>query len=138
MSAENIAVVRRLIDEVWNQRAFDVLNDLFAAEAIISESGVPFPIRGPLCAKEGIGAACAAFPDVRVSIEDIIAADDKVVVRWSCYGTHRGEMQGIPPTNRPMTMTGIAIYRFAGGKIVEEWMENNTLGMLRQLGVIPG
>jgi steroid delta-isomerase-like uncharacterized protein len=138
MSAENIAVVRRLIDEVWNQRAFDVLDELFAADAIISESGVPFPIRGPLCAKEGIGAACAAFPDVRVSIEDIIAADDKVVVRWSCHGTHRGELQGIPPTNRPMTMTGMAIYRFAGGKIVEEWMENNTLGMLRQLGVIPG
>jgi len=138
MSAENIAVVRRLIDEVWNQRAFDVLDELFAADAIISESGVPFPIRGPLCAKEGIGVACAAFPDVRVSIEDIIAADDKVVVRWSCHGTHRGEMQGIPPTNRPMTMTGIAIYRFAGGKIVEEWMENNTVGMLRQLGVIPG
>jgi predicted ester cyclase len=47
-------------------------------------------------------------------------------------------MQGIPPANRPMTMTGIAIYRFAGGKIAEEWMNNDTLGMLRQLGVIPG
>jgi predicted ester cyclase len=74
----------------------------------------------------------------RINIEDIIAADDKVVVRWSSHGTHRGEMQGIPPTNRPMTMTGMAIYRFAGGKIVEEWMNNDTLGMLRQLGVIPG
>jgi steroid delta-isomerase-like uncharacterized protein len=138
MSAENIAVVRRLIDEVWNQRAFDVLDDLFAADAIISESGVPFPIRGPLCAKEGIGAACTAFPDIRINIDDLFAADDKVVLRWSSHGTHRGEMQGLPPTNRPMTMTGIAIYRFAGGKIVEEWMNNDTLGMLRQLGVIPG
>ena len=81
MSAENSAVVRRLIDEVWNQRAFDVLDELFAADAIISESGVPFPIRGLLFAKEGIGAACAAFPDVRISIEDLIAANDKVVVR---------------------------------------------------------
>ncbi|MEW6296917.1 MAG: ester cyclase [Thermodesulfobacteriota bacterium] len=99
MSAENIAVVRRLIDEVWDQRAFDVLDDLFAADAIISESGVPFPIRGPACAKEGIGAA---FPDIRVSIEGIFAANDKVVVRWSSRGTHRGEMQGIPPTNRPI------------------------------------
>ena len=137
MSAENIAVVRRLIDEVWNQQAFDVLDDLFAADAIISESGVPFPIRVPLCAKEGIGAACAAFPDIRVAIEDIVAANDKVVVRWSSHGTHRGEMQGIPPTNRPITMTGMAIYRFADGKIVEEWMNTDMLGMLRQLGVIP-
>jgi steroid delta-isomerase-like uncharacterized protein len=138
MAAENIAVVRRLIDEVWNQRAFDVLDDLFAADAIISESGVPFSIRGPSCAKEGIGAACAAFPDIQVTIEDIVAADDKVVVRWSSRGTHRGEMQGIPPTNRPVTMTGMAIYRFADGKIVEEWMNTDMLGMLRQIAVIAG
>jgi predicted ester cyclase len=138
MSAENIAVVRRLLDEVWNQRAFDVLEDLFAAAALVSESGVPFPIRGPLCAKEGIGAACAAFPDIWVSIEDIFAADTKVVVRWSSRGTHRGERQGIPPTNRPVTMTGMAIYRFADGKMVEEWMNTDRLGMLRQLGVSPG
>ena len=88
--------------------------------------------------KEGIGAACTAFPDIRVRIEDLFAADDKVVVRWSSHGTHRGELQGIPPTHRPVTMTGIAIYRLAGGKIVEEWMNTDMLGMLRQLGVIPG
>ena len=73
----------------------------------------------------------AAFPDIRVTIDDIFAVDDKVTLRWSSHGTHCGELQGIPPTNRPMTMTGIAIYRFAGGKIVEEWMNNDTLGMLR-------
>ena len=49
MTADNIAVVRRLIDDVWNQRAFDILDDLFAADAIISESSVPFPSRGPAC-----------------------------------------------------------------------------------------
>jgi steroid delta-isomerase-like uncharacterized protein len=138
MSAENLAVVRRLIDEVWNQRAFDVLDDLFAADALVHDSGVPLPTRGPMCAREGIGAACAAFPDIRINIDDLFAADDKVVLRWSSHGTHRGELQGIPPTNRPMTMTGIAIYRFAEGKIVEEWMNNDNLGVLRQLGVVPG
>jgi steroid delta-isomerase-like uncharacterized protein len=135
MSAENTAVVRRLIDEVWNQRAFDVLDDLFAADALIHDSGVPRPTRGPTYAKKDIGAA---FPDIRINIDDIFAADDKVVVRWSSHGTRRGEMQGIPPTNRPMTRTGMAIYRFAGDKIVEERMNNDTLGMLRQLGVISG
>ncbi len=138
MSAENKAVVRRLIDEVWNQRTFDVLDDLFAADALVHDSGAPLPTRGPTCAREGIGAACAAFPDIRINIDDLFASDDKVVLRWSSHGTHRGELQGIPPTNRPMTMTGIAIYRFADGKIVEEWMNNDTLGMLRQLGVVPG
>jgi len=103
MSAENKAVTRRLIDEVWNQRNFDVLDDLFAADALIYDSGVPRPTRGPRCAKMDIGAACAAFPDIRINIDDIFAAEDKVVVRWSSHGTHRGEMQGIPPTNRSLT-----------------------------------
>ena len=96
----------------------------------------PCPTRGPTCALEGIGAACAAFPDIRITINDLFAADDKVVLRWSSHGTHRGELQGIPAANRPMTMTGIAIYRFADGKIVEEWMNNDTLGVLRQLRCI--
>ena len=138
MSAENKAVVRRLIDEVWNQRTFDMLDDLFAADALVHDSGAPLLTRGPTCARKGIGAACAAFPDIRINIDDLFASDDKVVLRWSSHGTHRGELQGIPPTNRPMTMTGIAIYRFADGKIVEEWMNNDTLGMLRQLGLVPG
>ena len=137
MSAENKAVVRRLIDEVWNQRAFDVLDDLFAAHTLVPTAACPSRAVGQV--RQGrIGAACTAFPDIRVNIDDIFAADDKVVVRWSCRGTHRGEMQGIPPANHPMTMTGIAIYRLADGKIVEEWMNTDTLGMLRQLGVIPG
>ena len=137
-AAENKAAIRRLIDEVWNQRAFEVLDQLIAADAVISESGVPFPTRGPTCVKEGIGAICAAFPDIRQSADDIFAEGDRVAVRWSSSGTHQGEYFGIPPTNRLVTANGMAIDRFAGGKIVEEWMNTDMLGLLRQLGVVPG
>jgi predicted ester cyclase len=139
MSAvENKAAIHRLIDEVWNQRAFEVLDQLFAAEAVISESGIPFPTRGPTCVKEGIRAICAAFPDIRQSIDDIFAEGDRVVVRWSSSGTHQGEYFRIAPTNRQVRVNGMAIYRFADGKIVEEWMNTDMLGLLRQLGVVPG
>jgi predicted ester cyclase len=137
MSEKNKAVIRRLIDEVWNRRAFDVADELFAPEATIVENGLPLPQAGPAGVKAGIGALCAAFPDVRIEIEDLIAAEDRVVLRWSSRGTHRGEMQGIAPTNREVVANGIAIYRFAGGKVVEEWMNTDYLGILKQLGVIP-
>ena len=137
MSEQNKAVVRRLIDEVWNQRAFDVADELFAPEAIIYESGVALPGAGPAVVKEGIGAICAAYPDIRTTIDDMIAAGDKVVLRWSSVGTRQGVMQGIAPTNRKVAANGIAIYRFAAGKVVEEWMNTDQLGILKQLGVVP-
>jgi predicted ester cyclase len=135
MSEKNKAVIRRLIDEVWNRRAFDVADELFAPEATIFENGLPLPQAGPAGVKAGIGSLCVAFPDVRIEIEDLIAAEDRVVLRWSSRGTHRGEMQGIAPTNREVVTNGFAIYRFAGGKVLEEWMNTDYLGILKQLGV---
>src|SRR5215472_13553414 len=85
MSEQNKAVIRRLIDEVWNQRAFDAADELFAPKAIIYESGVALPGAEPAIVKKGIGALCTAYPDIRVTIDDMIAADDKVVVCWRLY-----------------------------------------------------
>jgi steroid delta-isomerase-like uncharacterized protein len=136
MSEQNKAVIRRLADEVWNRRAFDTADELFSPEAIIYESGVALPGAGPAAVKELIGAICAAYPDIRISIDDMIAAEDKVVVRWSSIGTHQGAMQGIAPTNRKVAANGIAIYRFAAGKVVEEWMNTDQLVILKQLGVV--
>jgi steroid delta-isomerase-like uncharacterized protein len=136
MSEQNKAVIRRLIDEVWNRRAFDVADELFAPEAIIYESGVALPGTGPAAVKQLIGAICAAVPDNRITIDDMIAAEDKVVLRWSSLGTHQGVLQGIAPTNREVAANGIAIYRFADGRVVEEWMNTDQLGILKQLGVV--
>ena len=135
MSEQNKAVIRRLIDEVWNRRAFDVVDELFAPKAIIYESGVALPGAGPAAVKDLIREICAAFPDNRITIDDMIAAEDKVVLRWSSLGTHQGVLQGIAPTNRKVAANGAAIYRFADGKVVEEWMNTDQLGILKQLGV---
>jgi len=137
MSEENKAVIRQLVEQVWNRRALDAADELFAPEAVVYESGVPLPGVGPAVIKEAMGATWAAYPDIRTTVDDMIAAEDKVVVRWSAVGTHQGVMQGIAPTNRKIAQNGIVIYRLAAGKIVEEWMNTNLLGSLKQLGVVP-
>ena len=79
----------------------------------------------------------AAFPDVHYTVEDQIAEGDKVVVRYRFRGTHLGAFQGMPPTGKQVTYTGILIYRIVDGKIAEQWTEFDLLGFLRQLGVLP-
>jgi hypothetical protein len=76
MSEQNKAVICRLIDQVWNQRAFDAADEVFAPEAIIYESGVALPGAGPVAVKALIGEICAAFPDIHTTVDDIIAAED--------------------------------------------------------------
>jgi predicted ester cyclase len=78
-----------------------------------------------------------AFPDVRMTVEDGFAEGDKVVVRWTGRGAHTGELMGIPPTGKQVTVTGIDVYRVAGGKLVERWGEFDQMGMMQQLGVVP-
>jgi steroid delta-isomerase-like uncharacterized protein len=77
------------------------------------------------------------FPDIQVSIEDLVAEGKKVVAHWTWCGTNQGEFQGIPPTGKQVTGSGISIQRIADGKIAEAWVNFDTLGMLQQLGVIP-
>ena len=80
-----------------------------------------------------------AFPDLTMQVDDIFGAGDKVVVRFTMTGTNSGPLFGLPPTGRKVTMTGIGIYRFAPhGRIVEEWYENDAIGQMRQLGLLPG
>jgi steroid delta-isomerase-like uncharacterized protein len=78
----------------------------------------------------------AAFPDINVTVEDVIAEGDKAVTRWTIRGTHRGELMGIAPTDKPIELKGITIHRIEGGKIVEEWERYDNLGMMQQLGVV--
>ena len=78
-----------------------------------------------------------AFPDIQFTLEDLLAAEDKVVARFMARGTQTGMFQGIPATGRAAAVSGIAIYRLAGGKVVEQWLEYDQLGLLQQLGVIP-
>jgi predicted ester cyclase len=77
-----------------------------------------------------------AFPDLQITVEDMVAEGDKVAVRWRLRATHQGEFMGIPPTGNQVTMTGIDINRLEGGRLVERWGNEDMLGLLQQLGVM--
>ena len=79
----------------------------------------------------------SAFPDLKATVEDMVAEGDKVVTRWVLNGTHEGSIRGIPATQKRVTVKGITIKRIASGKIVEEWPLIDMLGMMQQLGVAP-
>ena len=87
--------------------------------------------------KQMMPAFFTALPDLHYTVEDLIAEGDKVVCRYTWRATHHGEYMGVPATGKVVTMTGIVISRFAGGKVVEDWRQADDLGLLQQLGAIP-
>ena len=135
MSEQNKALMRRGIEEVWNGGNFDVVDELIAGDYVGHQP--PIENHGPAGVKRYFAMLREAFPDIHFTIEDQIAEGDRVVTRWAARATHLGVYQGIPPTGKPGTVTGITINRVADGKVVEGWTNLDSLGMLQQLGVIP-
>ncbi len=131
---QNRAVVCRFIDEAYNKRNLTVGDELLATDVVLHISNVD--IKGREGWKHYAGVFLAGFSDIVISVEDTIAEGDKVVANWICHGIHTGELQGIAPTGKKATWTGIAIYRFAGGEIKEIWVWNDIWSLMRQLGVI--
>jgi steroid delta-isomerase-like uncharacterized protein len=130
-------IERRLIEEVWNQGNFSVVDEVVARDYIGHSSTPAGETHGPAGYKQFYAALREAFPDFQVTVEDQVAEGDKVVTRWTARGTHLGEFQGIPPTGRRGAITGITIDRIANGKVVECWTNADDLGLLRLLGVVP-
>lgn len=137
MSTENNkALIRRFYEEVFNQKKRAAIDEFSDPNYVdhTAPPGLPAGIEGQ---KQLIGMYLTAFPDLHLTVEDMIAEGDKVVSRWSGSGTHQGKFMGIPPTGKQGTVTGIEIIRIAGSKFVEHWMELDALGLLQQLGVVP-
>ena len=132
---ENKAIVRHYIDVV-NKKNLAAMDEIFDANYVGHVAGFE-DVKGPEELKQGFATVFSALPDLHDTIEDMVAEGDKVVTRLTFTGTHKGEVMGIAPTGKQVKSTGIAIFRIVGGKVVEEWVERDTLGMMQQLGVIP-
>jgi predicted ester cyclase len=135
-----VAGSRRLLEEGFNQGKLEVADELVAAGAINHDPATPAhmrDLRGPDVFKRTVTLYRQAFPDLRLTVDDVIAADDKVVLRWHSEGTHRGELEGLAPTGARGVVTGIGIDRWENGKLVEAWSEWDNLGLARQLGAVP-
>lgn len=133
--AENKALVRRYWDEVVNLGKLDVIDEICAPDYVLHAPD--HDVHGPEGVRQQLADYRAAFPDLHAEVVDEVAEGEKVVQRVVARGTHRGELFGIPPTEKTVTITGIVISRVAVGKIVEEWEVIDLLGVLQQVDAIP-
>ena len=139
MSAEDFkAVVRGFLEEVSKGKtvAFAAIDRLFAVD-YVEHGGSGEAVRGIKNYKHAMDEFYSAVPDVHVTVNDVVVEGDKVAVRFTLSGTHRGEFAGAPPTGNKVMIEEIGIIRIVGGKFVESWMRYDTLGFMQQLGLVP-
>lgn len=138
MSEENKALADRFHMDVFQAGKLEVADEILSSD--FAWHGGMAPPQQP-CGPEGVKQVATmimgAFPDRKITHHDIIAEGGKVLIRWSMSGTHQGELMGIAPTGKSMTITGFDYFRIDRGKIVEMWQEADQLSMMQQLGVIP-
>jgi predicted ester cyclase len=138
---ENKLIVRRFYEELWNERKVEIAEEIIAADCVThqlragtDDGGTPRP---PAIIREHVAAWLAGFPDLRFTVEQMVAEGDRVVSHSRMRGTHTGAWLGIASTNRAVSLPMIVIQRIAGGKIAEDWVLVESLGFYQQLGLVP-
>jgi predicted ester cyclase len=127
LTENNKKIVRRMTEQSWNRGNVDVLDEVclptYRLQGVASVDQL----------KQEIAAYRCAFPDLHITIEELIAEGDAVVSRWSLSGTHLGPFEDIAPTGKPVAASGISIFHFVDGKIVEDYVESSSPGPRQQL-----
>ncbi len=136
MAMDNTALVRRFVEEVWNKGNMSTCDELLAPKVKLHD-----PLMGDVdgieASRQHVRALRTAFPDLHTQIDEIGALGDKVYVRWTVTGTHKGTLMGVAPTNRRGMIQGITINRFDNGKIVDTFYAWDVYKLIEQLGLLP-
>ena len=137
MPTDNKSLVRHLYEEVWNMRNLEVARELISPSHGVqvmdaADSGI-----GPEAYARIVTEFVRGFPDLKFTVLDIIAENDKVVALWNISGTHQGEFRGIAATGKKMSVDGITISQLANGKIMDSYVSWDMWGMILQLGAVP-
>jgi steroid delta-isomerase-like uncharacterized protein len=134
-SPEQIKQVIRQVFESYNQQDMEKVEKLYSPKHIFHFPGVP-----PMdwnSHKQFIVGLSKAFPDLHFQVEDIVAEGDKVAYRLTVSGTHKGEFLGLPPTNKKVSFSSTGITNIVDGKVSEDWVDADIMGLMQQLGAIP-
>jgi steroid delta-isomerase-like uncharacterized protein len=129
-------IARRVLEGPWQGKLDEVI-ELVGDDYVGHVPGAPGPIRGKDGFRGFASSYLAAFPDGTITIDHQIAEGDFVATRWTGRGTNTGELMGMPPTGKEVTVEGITYSRVADGKAHEAWLIWDTLSMLQQLGAVP-
>jgi predicted ester cyclase len=122
-------------EESWNQGKLDALDPLFTTG--FTPHHPLNPVMGAEGVKQFVAVFQEAFSDLEFTIKDMIAAGDRLVIRWEMHGTHTRELMGLAPTRKRACLTGISIYRLVEGQAAESWDQVDILNLLSQLNVLP-
>jgi steroid delta-isomerase-like uncharacterized protein len=137
-ASDNVALVRRWFEEVWNKGRAEAIEEMFdeegVAHGLADETGEP--LRGPANFRAFYGKFREAFPGVEVSVDDAISEGDRVAARCTVRGRHEGDSLGFAATKQPVEFTGMTFARVRGGKIVEAWNNFDFMSMFQQLGAL--
>jgi steroid delta-isomerase-like uncharacterized protein len=125
----------RLYHSVWNERRLEFINEVFAETHAVGDPTLLGGAVGPAAYRRQMERFLAGFPDLKLTVDDTVSEEDKVVVAWTITGTHKGVFLGVPPTSKKVSFSGITINQIADGKIIESTVIWDTLGLLKQLGI---
>lgn len=128
-------VIRRLYKEFWNERKFEVADQLVSESHALTSPHISGLTVGPAAYKEQLRVFVTGFPDLRFTVEDTICEKDKIAAFWTLTGTHKGEFLGIAPTNRKVSITGITMHQVVDGKILDTQAIWDAINLCQQLGV---
>jgi steroid delta-isomerase-like uncharacterized protein len=137
MSQMDHSIVRRFVENAFNGRDLTLLDEIVAEGFTNHDPPFPGLPSGSEGLKQSFAGFWSAFPDIEATTEQLIADEDKVALLVSLRGTHRGELMGIPPTEREVSIRVIEIFRLDGGQIAERWGVVDRTALMKQLGVVP-
>ena len=135
-SEQNKAIVRRLLEEPW-KGDLGVVDELIDHNYVGHDPSIPEPLRGPDGFKENVSTYREAYSDAQITVDEQIAEGDKVATRWTARGKHDGDLMGVAPTGKQVKVSGLTLSRLANGKVIEDYTNWDTFGMMRQLGIVP-
>jgi steroid delta-isomerase-like uncharacterized protein len=132
----NKTIVRRLYQEVWNERKLEVADELISPSHALVDPNASGAQTGPEAYKAQVMRLVTAFPDLKFRLQDMICEKDKVVAAWTISGTHKGEYKGFAATSKKISVEGITIHQIAGGKILDSLVSWDMLGLLKKIGAV--
>jgi len=136
MSEHNKNLIRRTVDELWNQGKLELLDEVYHPEYRNIDSANPL-VTDLDGLRTYVEVLRSSFPDIHVEVDDMIAEGDAVAKMWKMHGTFTTDFMGIPANNKPVSQSGITVYRMMGGKIKECVWGYDNLSLMQQLGAIP-
>lgn len=137
MAEPDVARIARQAWDAWNAHDPERYVKLLDEQFVLESDNLPGPVKGREAARGFMKAYLVAFPDLHFAIDQTLVSGDHVVTRYTATGTHRGELRGIPPTNRHATMHGCSVSEVKHGKLLHSWTYWDSANLLRQLGVLP-